>query len=182
VSALLGSLFASRIADPLQRQTFVDQLIRERGLPPTLNGPLNLVTQQITLEESVLAQAGIIGARNSIVFSAYRTRNEPITGKDMASELLFAQANNTQTGADVTWTTRITQLYTVATTFNWSRTVANDINALRTNQSAVQSVLSAPLSLLTSVFAGARFQWINSSQEDQVREAAVFVGMTHSFR
>jgi uncharacterized protein (PEP-CTERM system associated) len=183
VSTILNNLFASRITDPAQRQTIVDQLMRDRGLPTTINGPLSLVSQQITLQENVRGTAGILGVRNSILFSAYRTRNQPVTGATaVLSDLERAQTDNTQTGANVTWTYRITPRYTLGTTFDWVRTVANDVSGLRTRQGTLQSVLSAPLSLLTSGFVGARYQWIRSTSEDQVREAAVFVGLTHQFR
>jgi len=78
VSALLNSLFSSQFPDPTQRQSFVDQIIRERGLPATLNSPVSLFSRQTTLVESFNATAGLIGARNSIFFTAYRLRNQPV--------------------------------------------------------------------------------------------------------
>ena len=95
--------------------------------------------------------------------------------------LALAQTNNTQTGANVTWTYRITPLYTLATSYDWVRTIANDVSGLHTYQGTLQTVLSAPLSPLTNLFTGARYQWIASTTEDRVREAAVFVGVNHRF-
>ena len=106
VSALFNALFASRVPDPVQRQTLVDQFIRERGLPPSLTSALALYTQQFTLAESQTATFGILGARNSILLSAYRSRNEAVDPSASAalSPLLQQFINNTQVGANVVWT------------------------------------------------------------------------------
>ena len=183
VNVLLNSLFASRVPDPLQRQTLVDQLIRERGLPSVLSGPLSLFSQQITLQESVRATAGLLGVRNSILLTAFRARSEPIAGEIAAiTDGLLAQNDNTQTGANVVWAYRLTPLYTLATSAEWLRTVANDTSGAKSRQGTLQTVLSAPISVLTSIFAGARIQRLTSNFQDEVREAAVFAGITHIFR
>jgi hypothetical protein len=44
-------LFLPAIGDATQRQQFVDQLIRDRGLPATLSGPVNLYSNQTLLQE-----------------------------------------------------------------------------------------------------------------------------------
>ena len=184
VSAALNTLFASRIADPAARQTFVDQLIRDRGLPTTLTGPVNLFTQQITLQESVQGTVTLLGVRNTVVVVAYRTRSEPVASADLPSGDLIATSNvdNTQTGTSVVWSYRLTPLYTLATTGTWSRTVANDESGEQSKQGTLQVVLSAPLSTLTSAFAGLRYQRFTSNRQSDIEESAVFVGITHTFR
>ncbi len=99
VAALLNSLFSSRVIDPAQRQQLVDQVIRDRGLPGTLSGPVTLYTQQITLQERANVTFGLLGARNSIFFSASYLRSEPIAGSGDPLPPALAGANdNTQYG------------------------------------------------------------------------------------
>jgi hypothetical protein len=45
----------------------------------------------------------------------------------------------------------------------------------------LQSIISAPLSALTDVFAGARYLKFNSNLQDDFDEKAVFVGINHRF-
>src|SRR5213075_21442 len=90
VATLLNSLFSSRITDPAERQRIVDQVIRDRGLPSTLSGPVTLYTQQITLQESASANVGLLSARNSIFLSVFYVRSEPIAGSGNSLPPLLA--------------------------------------------------------------------------------------------
>jgi uncharacterized protein (PEP-CTERM system associated) len=181
VSALLNSLFSSRVPDPAQRQAAVEAFIRERGLPLVLAGPLSIVSQQITLQQSLQATASIIGARNSILVTVYHTRTEPVAGSSDILPALLAQIDNTQRGVNAVWSYRLTPLYTLSTSVNWSRAVANDASGTSSRQTTVQSFLSAPLSPLTVLYAGVRHQEFDSSITDHIRETAVMVGLNHIF-
>jgi uncharacterized protein (PEP-CTERM system associated) len=182
VAVLLDQLFASRVPDPLQRQTVVDQLIRDRGLPAILSSPLTLYSQQITLQESVLATMGLLGARNTVFVTVYRARNEPLPSAGATAGLTDALANNTQTGSNAVWTLKLTPLYTLTTIADWIRTVGNGEPARKSNQYTVSSVVEAPLSPLTKVFGGVRYQRFLSDVENDYREAAAFFGVSHTFR
>jgi uncharacterized protein (PEP-CTERM system associated) len=180
VAALLNSLFAQRIADPLQRQGFVDQLIRDRGLPAVLTGPIPLLAQQVTLVEQVTASAGILGARNSILFSLYRSRSEPIEGGAL-SPLVSEAIDNTQLGTSVAWTHQLSPTLTFGTNLDWSRTTANSQGGGTTRLYALRAYLSTPLSPWTSLSAGVRFQDSRSDVADSYREAAIFLGLAYQF-
>jgi uncharacterized protein (PEP-CTERM system associated) len=183
VDALLNGLFASRVTDPTQRQTLIDQLIRDRGLPSVLSGPLALFSEQITLQQSLQATAGLLGARNAIFVTAYRTRSEPVTGQAVSATIdqLALQNDNTQTGTNVVWSYKLTPLYTLATSGDWSRSVPNADTGLRSTQITFRVVLSAPLSPLTTVYTGARHQRLISDVQQSYRETAVYVGIRHAF-
>jgi uncharacterized protein (PEP-CTERM system associated) len=188
VNALLNQVFSGRVADPVERQTLVDQLIRDRGLPPVLTSPLALFSQQITLKELVQGTAGLIGARNTLFLTVYRVRSEPVVSSTASTldALLLAQTDNTQTGAGLIWTHQLTALYSLSTGLDWSRTTANQSIATQGNVNSRQGTfhiaISAPLSPLTNLFAGARYQRLWSDVNSGYREAAVFAGITHLFR
>ena len=183
VSALLNSLFSSQFPDPTQRQSFVDQIIRERGLPATLNSPVSLFSRQTTLVESFNATAGLIGARNSIFFTAYRLRNQPVQSPENAnlSQLLTDLLDNTQLGTNVVWSHQLTPIARFSAAADWSRTTANSEPNQVTRQYSLRAVVSTALSTLTNVYAGVRYQDSNTDVFDSYRELAAFVGLTHTF-
>lgn len=183
VSGLLNALYSSRIPDPVQRQTIVNQLIQSRGLPAVLTGPVPLLTQEITLVESVTASLGLLGARNSVFFNAFRSRNQPVEGTQEGGipSLVGDINNNTQVGASAALTHSLTPSWTVGTNLDWSRTTDNSQTGAVTRLYALRVFLSRPLSALTSVYGGARYQDSRSNTSESFREAAVFVGLTHTF-
>jgi len=184
VDALLNALYATRIVDPIQRQTLVDQLIRDRGLPPVLPGAVPLLAQQNTLFETATATLGLLGARNSIFFNAFRSRSEPVEDLQGGTFALLGSdinINNTQIGANAIWTHQLTASLTLATNIGWSRATDNTNAGAATRLYSLQTYLSTPLSAMTSVYGGARYQNSRSNQSESFHEAAVFVGLTHTF-
>lgn len=186
ISALLNNLFSSRIADPAERQTIVDNLIRDRGLPQSLDAPLNLYSQEVTLLESASASAGFVGARNTIFFSVFYVKSTPISGSGQALPPELANLNtnnNKQTGASAAWTHKLTELVSFTGSINWTRTVANPPFVETTNQGSVRALWTAPLSTRTSVFGGARYQVQTSNiPTNEYHEVAGFVGVNYSFQ
>jgi uncharacterized protein (PEP-CTERM system associated) len=188
VPSLLNQLFFSSIPDPAQRQTFIDQFIRNRGLPAVLSSPVNLFSDQITLVQQVTASAGLIGARNSIFLSVFHSRQQPVsaTNSDL-SGLIAAQNNNTQNGASVVWTHALSpsMLFSLAGTASRgvSDVVQTEMGGSATSkQGAITANLSTPLSTNTSATAGLRYQVFRSDLSSNYTETAAFVGVNHTFR
>jgi uncharacterized protein (PEP-CTERM system associated) len=184
VAALLDQIFASRIVDPTERQTFVAQLVRDRGLPSVLASPLTLYTEQVTLRETVHGTVGILGARNTLFLTANRTRSEPVTGVSTTPvDLLLLQNDTTQYGTSVIWTHKLNPLLTLVTNGDWFRASSNRQSGLRATRRNARIVLSARLSPLSDVYAGVRHQALDSTAAaSSYRETAVFVGLRHFFR
>ena len=184
VSSILNQLFVSKIPDPSERQTVVDQLIQNRGLPSVLSSPVTLYTENITLQERLIGTVGLLGARNAVFFSVFRQHNEPIVGPDNAfiSDLLFA-LNNTQEGGSVTWSHTLAPLLTLTAGVDGSRTVATGSSRPgTTRQVTAHAMLSTQLSVRTTAFAGLRFQASRSNVVSDFDEAEVFAGFVHQFR
>ncbi|MHB8493959.1 MAG: TIGR03016 family PEP-CTERM system-associated outer membrane protein [Casimicrobiaceae bacterium] len=184
VTALLNALFSSRVPDPTQRQALIDQVIRDRGLPSVLGGPVALYSQQITLIQTQTATFGILGARNTVFFTAYHTRNGPVAGStsDVLSPLLTLLTNNSQVGANVVWTHQLAANLALGVDGNWSRTSANLGTGGATRLYAMDATITASLSPLTSLSGGLRYQDARSDVASGYRELAVFVGLLHTFR
>jgi uncharacterized protein (PEP-CTERM system associated) len=185
VNQLLNSLFSARVPDPAQRQQLVDQVIRDRGLPGQLTGPVSLFAQQLTLVESITATFGILGARNAIFSSIYHSRYEPAESSDEALRpLVPLLSNTTQNGVNVAWSHQLAPLITFVLNGDASRSTDNSGSGLSTHFYSTTATLSRTLSALTSAHAGARYQRAlsDSSSGSNFREFAVFVGLTHTFR
>lgn len=181
VASVLDQLFLSRFPDPVARQNAVNQLIANRGLPTSLSSAVNLYTQQVTLQEWLTATAGILGARNSILFTAYRLRQEAISGSgNDVPDPLGIFTNNTQTGGNVVWTHGLTSIMTLTTSLEASRTVSlTDSNV--TKQGAARAGITTVVAPFTSVYGGVRYQIQRSNATGDLNEMAVFVGVNHRF-
>jgi uncharacterized protein (PEP-CTERM system associated) len=192
VQSLLNQLFLSSIPDPAQRQAFVDQFILNHALPGVLSSPVNLFSVQITLVEQVTASVGLIGARNSIFFSVFHSRQQPVSTTDTELGILLAgQSNSIQNGGSVVWAHAINPIVTFSLTAAASRGESNVSQtaiggAGSSKQGSITANLTAPLSPNTSATAGLRYQVfrsdVSSSLSSNYTEAAAFVGVTHTFR
>ena len=135
VSGILNQLFLSRIPDPTQRQTVINTLIQDQGLPANLSNPVTLYTQQILLQETASATLGLLGARNSIYATIFYLHQEPIAGSGTPLPPVLALGNsNTQQGINVIWTHNLTPSVTMNLTATGLRTTANEPFNTVTNQ------------------------------------------------
>jgi uncharacterized protein (PEP-CTERM system associated) len=78
-TALLDPIFAARFPDPDQRRAAVEQFQRASGTPEFLANSIAFYTQTVFLNEIVDASFAIIGARNSITFTAYAGETSQIS-------------------------------------------------------------------------------------------------------
>ena len=62
------------------------------------------------------------------------------------------------------------------------RTVANTADTGKTNQGTLNAGLTTPISANTSVYANARYQRLRSDITQNYNEAAIIVGLSHTFR
>jgi len=189
VSNFLNALFLPAIGDASQRQQVVDQLMRDRGLPATLSGPVNLYSNQTLLAQSYTASVSLVGARNTILFSAFWVKNQPITATGADLPPLFSLGNdNTQSGGTIVWTHRLTPSVNFVSSLEGIRTVDNGgaggslLGASTTRGAAVRLGISSPITARTTVYAGARYQTQQSNVAQDYTETAGFVGLTYTFR
>jgi len=183
VAGYLEQLYLSSIPDADARQQAVDQFIRERGLPQTVATPVTLYADQIVLEQLQTATVGLVGARNSIFFTVYNVRSEPISAAGTPlPPLLGGVNNNTQTGANLGWTNRLTQAVNLSASLSAYRTTANAPLTGRTNQGYAQVTMSTQFSARMTGFVGARYQALASDVALDYNEAAAFIGISYTLR
>lgn len=180
---VLNILLTNRIPDIDQRIAFIRQFLVERGLPVFLTGPLDLYNQQVYLLELASATVGLIGVRNSVFVTAFRSRSEPLSGQgETLPPLLSAQNNNTQTGGGVTWAYQLSSVSTITASANYSHTTANPPFEESTDATSVSLNWTRTISPRTNVHAGARWQRSNASRDvNDFSETAVFAGFRYRF-
>ena len=182
IASYLNLFFLTSIPDPVQRAALIAQIIQSGGLPLFLSGGVNLYTQQATLQQSASASLGLLGARNSVFFTVYRLRSEPVAGAEQPiSGQLAAFNNNTQTGGGIAWTHKLAPSLSLNTSADVLRTVANPPQVGKTTQGSVRTTVTSPLAANTTAYAGARYQRLTSDVATSYNEVAVFVGLTHTF-
>ena len=184
VQGILNQLYLSRIPDLTQRQSVIDALIQNQGLPAVLSGPVNLYSQQILLAENVTATVGMLGARNTLFLSLYYLRQEPISGSGTAlPPILGGSLNNTQQqGASLVWTHNLTSSMVLNLTLDGSQSKLQEPLTGNTNNGAVRLFLTQPISERTTVFAGARYQISRSDLSPDYNEAAIFAGLNYTYK
>jgi uncharacterized protein (PEP-CTERM system associated) len=133
------------------------------------------------VQQNATASLGLLGARNTVFFTVYRVRSEPVAGAQEQISSLAALTDNTQTGGGIAWTHNLAPSLSLNTTADLLRTVANPPQVGKTTQGSVQSTLSSPIAPNTTAFAGARYQHLRSDLSTSYTEVAVFVGLTHTF-
>lgn len=184
VQGILNQLFLSRIPDPTQRQSAIDALIQNQGLPANLANPINLYSQQILLAENASATVGLLGARNSVFLSLFYLREEPINAAGTALPPILANANNdtTQLGVGLIWTHNLTATATMNLSVNGSQSKLNAPLTGKTNTASIRLGVNQPISPRTTVFAGARYQVSRGDLASDYNEAAIFAGLNYAFR
>lgn len=183
VAGYLNNLFLSAYPDPDQRQQFVEQFMRDRGLVPVLTSPVTLYTEQILLQQQQSATVGLIGARNTVFFNVFNVRSEPISAAGTPlPPSLFSANDNTQTGGSVVWTNRLTPAVTMTSTFTLLRTDANAPLAGSTNQGYASVNLSTSITARTTGFVGVRYQALASNISNDYNESAVLAGIVYTLR
>ena len=90
--------------------------------------------------------------------------------------------NNTQSGAAVSWTHKLTPSLLLTGTLNGSETRANSPFTEKTKQWGANVEFSQSIAPRTNLIAGARYQASRSQSFSDYTEAALYVGVRHDFR
>ncbi len=183
VAALADAAFATRITDPAQRAAAVEQFLQQRGLPSQLQTPLNVYDQQILLYEQQTATFGLVGVRNSLVATAYNRKSEAIAASGEALPPPFgAINNNTQRGASLVFSHRLTALTNIVATATRFTTTATEPFTGKSTTNFLQLSGGTLIGPKTTLFTGANYTKFDSDTVDNEYNAVmVFVGAFHTF-
>jgi uncharacterized protein (PEP-CTERM system associated) len=179
VAQLLDSMFSTRIANPVERATAVQQLIAQRGLPATLTSAIDLFSPTAQLLKSASLTAAWLGARHTVTLRGFYDRTEDLLGTDPPP---LISSNARQYGTSLTLSRRLQPETTADFTFTRTRVVGFGSNAGDvTNNTSIRLGLSRQLSLRTSASAALSRQLVNSTAINNASQTALMFGLLHRF-
>lgn len=184
-AALVDAIFAGRIADPAQRTAAVEQFLRSTGAPAFLSTSLAFFTQRVYLREGVDASFAILGARNTITFTAFRAENTPLAA-DAAAIVpdAFALVDRfTQRGFGAHADHKLTPFTTVGASASRTYTRQEQPSRVDSRNDAFTLTLNHTMSPKTRAYAGVSATRFDSDETGLVDQDAtsVFVGLNHRF-
>jgi len=181
-AALVDQIFAGRIADPAQRATAVQQFLQTNGTPPFLTSSLAFYTQRVFLQESVNASFAILGARNSMAFTAFRTENTRISADPNAAvaDAFVLSQRFKQRGFGVHAAHRLTPSTSLGANATRTLTRQEQPAQLESRNDHYTLTLNHALSPRTTTFAGASLSRFEPESSDQDARS-VYVGLNHRF-
>jgi len=104
----LEQTFLSQYPDPVARQKAVQEFIARMGLP-SLGAPVNFFSDQLFLQKRWLASAGLQGARNTLVATAFWELRKELAEGAVSSADDFAVSQSIRTsGGSLAWGLRLT--------------------------------------------------------------------------
>lgn len=180
-AALLDAIFTTRYPDPIERARVVNELIAREGLPTDTLQPIFVRAQRLSLTTQSSASATLIGVRNSLSLVVFQTRTEDAVDSGLLSTAL-AFTNNTQAGAAIGASHRLSPTMALVGSVDWTRVRAlRSAAGERSTQRSVRLQLNAEVVTKMTVFAGARYRDFETNTTSDGREAAVFVGVDRRF-
>jgi uncharacterized protein (PEP-CTERM system associated) len=183
VAALIDAAFTTRIPDPVQRAQAVQAFLGQTGLPAVLQSPLNYYTQQILLIQQANATFTLLGVRNSLAFTVFYRKTEPIAGATgfVLPPEFAVQNNNSQTGGSIAYNHRLTQLTGLtATATHYETTATAPLTGDSTTNRFLVGVTSQ-LSPRTTGVTGLTYTNFDSNLTNDYDAFTAYVGLNHRF-
>jgi uncharacterized protein (PEP-CTERM system associated) len=184
-ATLLDAIFAARVPDPAERRAAVEEFMRATGTPASLANSLAFFTQRIFLREGIDASLGILGARNSITFTAFwaeHTRLSADAGALLPDAFLVANRIK-QRGFGARANHKLTPVTTIGASATTTYSRPEEPPGPDTRNDYLALTLDHKLSPKTTTFAGVSIQRFDSEDTGLANRdaASVFVGLTHRF-
>lgn len=184
VVALLNEIFLARFPDPLERLIAILQFLQLTGLPPFLADSLAFFTEQAMVQERLQGSVGILGARNSITFTAFASESSSLTdasGTPFVADPFLASRVVKQHGFGVHASHRLSGFTSVSAGANRTFAESEEPPGPESRNDSFNLNLNRTLSPSTSVFAGVSYTRSRTSGESRRHARSVFAGLNHRF-
>jgi uncharacterized protein (PEP-CTERM system associated) len=185
-AALLDAIFTARIPDPIERRAAVEQFLGATGTPAFLANSLAFFTQRIFVREGVDASFAILGARNSITFTAFRaesTRLSADAGAAIVPDAFLLANRIAQRGFGARADHKLTPFTTIGASATRTYSRQEEPTGLDTRNDYVTVTLNHTISPQTRSFAGVSITRFDSEETSLANRNAtsIFVGLNHRF-
>lgn len=185
VPSMIDAILQTRIQDEVVRQAAVQDLMTKRGLPTTLNGPVDLFSRTVQLQQGVNVTLALVGVRHTVTVRVFHIRLQDLYGpNDDTPGILGLASDSIQRGASLGLSRRLTPDTTADLTLVQTRTEGIGLNAsLGTrNGTLVRLGATHALSPRTTVIGSVRHQTGSTAlSTGNATETAVSAGVLHRF-
>lgn len=191
ITGQLDSLLARTIADPFEREQAVQRLLQQLGAPVQLGNAQVFYTPRITLVERADASVGILGARNSLVFTVFTSTNESLfqAATGLPNDIFGSFGKLRTRGLTIAANHKLDSLTSVSLSFTTSRNQGlAATNGGPPSTSTQQTLIGnynislSPKTTATMGFRASRFNGtVISSGVGAFNERAIIVGLDHTF-
>ena len=183
-AALLDQIFLARFPDPVERQAAVQQFLSVTGTPAFLANSLAFYTEQAILQERLQGSLGLLGTRNSITFTAFKSRSTALTESvsPLPAEVFLEVGRRVeQTGFGLSASHRLTGNTSITASANRVFAESEQPVVVESRNDSLALSLSHTLSPRTTTFAGATYAKGQPAGEPARHARSVFAGLNHRF-
>lgn len=182
-AALLDLIFRARIPDPVQRQQAIEEFLRATGTPAFLGISLAFFTEQVFIQERLQGSFAVLGARNSIIFTAFGLRSTAVTESPITlpSEILpTANSRIKQRGFGANASHRLSGFTSLGAGLNrtWSEA---EVTGAEARSDSLTLNLTHTVSPKTDTFAGLGYSSFETNTGSTGQARTVFAGFVHRF-
>jgi uncharacterized protein (PEP-CTERM system associated) len=178
----VDALLATRIPNADARAIAARELIARNGLPTELTSPVQVYTDQLTVQTNYSGVVVWSGARNSVAANGFYLRTQAITATGVALPGLLTGINTVQRGGSLSFSHRLDPLTSVSAVALLQDTVGFAASAgqfTRTYTYRVQA--SRQFAPRLNGYAGMRYVTSESNVASSYNETALFAGGTYIF-
>ena len=178
----VDALLATRIPNADARAIAARELISRNGLPDTLASPVQVYTDQLTVQTNYSGILVWSGARNTVALNGFYLRTQAITATGVSLPGLLTGINNVQRGGSVSFSHRLDPLTSINAVALLQDTVGFAGSAGQESRTYTYRIqASRQFVPKLSGYAGVRYIASESNVAASYNETAIFVGGTYIF-
>ncbi len=177
-------IFASLIPDPVNRDTYVRNLLSQAGIAPNAQAINNYLANRPQVQRNQELSLVLFGSRNSITFIASRRNSQPLTLAPNGLEGIVSEAGTvTQQGYAISFSHRLTELTGLNLLGSRQKNKSGLTNEVDTTLTTYQIGVSTRLGAKTVGALTARHQDFSGSDltTTPYKENALFASVTMVF-
>jgi uncharacterized protein (PEP-CTERM system associated) len=184
VAGVLDAILTSRIPDPVERAQQVSDLMARQGLPETLPGGSVIYNLSPNILTGANASLGVLGVRNTLVFSLFYTKTETLPDSRIPPSFLTFN-NNEEYGGGITLSHRVTPVVDLTGNISGYQTKGfGPSEGLDTWQALASVSVNWQVSPRSTFYLGARYEFSTQREtatvpSSQSSAASIFAGLLH---
>ncbi len=184
LNTFLDGILTTRYPDPAARAVVVTNLIANRGLPTSVQGPIDVQAAYAQLQNNLRATWVLLGSRNIISVTTYAQTLRLLTRAGAAPTLLAGNLDNRQVGVTLGLNRRLSPQLTLDASANWSRIngLADQSGDVSREQIYRVAIVRA-VSPRAGISAGLQHDRLATTLPgiDSFKATSAFVGVNHRF-